>query len=223
MGAMLGLRRGAGPLGWLLVVALGCATSLPDPGLAYRQEGEAALAEGASERAVGAYQLALAVAPNDPRALRGLLHAQVADGQGEAALETLAWLEAVDSEPANPCPALAVATAGRVARGAYDEAETSARRSVAAGCEAAATGLAQVLAERAAAARGSGDRDRAIELYRGALALDSSQARLFFVTAELLIAQERVKESIELLSDGLESHPDDKALRDLMVRALSIR
>ena len=63
-------RREACCLLWLLPLAIGCATESSDPGLPFRQEGEAALAEGAAERAAAAYQLALTVVPDDPRALR---------------------------------------------------------------------------------------------------------------------------------------------------------
>ena len=120
-------------------------------------------------------------------------------------------------------PGPGLATDGRLARSAYQQAETTARRSVEAGCEAATGLLSRVLAERAAAAESAGDHTQAIQWYRDALDLDPSQARLFVAVGELLLAEERVKESIRLLSSGLEWHPDDRALRDLMVRALSIR
>ena len=220
---MLPSRRERSGLAWLVALVLGCAAVPSDPGLPYRQEAEAAAAEGATERAVAAYQLAVTAEPNDPRSLRGLLEAQVANGDGEEALETLAWLEQLEAEPANPCAALALATDGRVARGAYDEAETTARRSVESGCEAATGRLSRVLAEQAAAAEGAGDRVGAFRLYEDAIDLDPGQARLFVAAGALLIAEGRVAESIRLLSSGLERHPDDRTLRDLMVRALSIR
>ena len=54
---MLPSRRERSGLAWLVALVLGCATAPSDPGLPYRQEAEAAAAEGAPERAVAAYQL----------------------------------------------------------------------------------------------------------------------------------------------------------------------
>jgi tetratricopeptide (TPR) repeat protein len=208
---------------FLVLWLVGCASAPSDPVVPFLQEGEAALAEGDANRAVAAYQVALSLAPGDPRPLRGLLKAQIALGDGEGALEALEWLEAVDPVPVDPCPALALAIAGRTSRGAAPAAEELARRDTEEGCPGARERLGSVLGMRAAEDRAAGRANAAVERYREAIALDPEDAALFVAGALLLIEEDRVVESVELLSEGLELHPDHRALRDLMVRALTIR
>jgi tetratricopeptide (TPR) repeat protein len=233
LGPALGPILGPAPtLAWSLPLALtaaliviglgGCASAPPDPGLGYLREGEAALAEGSNERAVAAYQLALSSAPGDPRAMRGLLAAQVANGDGEAALETLSWIEEVGTEPVDPCPALTLVTRDRLGRGDFEGAESTARQGLESGCGGASERVAGVLVERAGATRAT-DPTAALLLYREAIALDPSRPGAFLQAGELLIEEGDSAASVALLAGGLTHHPDDRELRDLMVRALSIR
>lgn len=203
--------------------AAGCGSPPADPGLPYLLEGEAALAEGDPETAVAAYQVALAAMPGDVRALAGLLEAQVANGEGEAALETLAQLEERAAEPVNPCPTLALATRDRLASGAPEAAEATARRARAEACPDATPNLARVLAARAEALAASGERSAALASYREAIALDPEAPELVAATARLLLSDDRVGDAVALLADGLARHPEDRTLRDLMVRALTTR
>ena len=206
------------------LLALACASPPPpDPGLAYREEGEAALAVGDPETAVAAYQLALAVVPGDPRALDGLLAAQVANGEGEAALETVSRIEKLGAGPANPCPALSLTTRSRLGRGTAAEAEETARRARAEACPGAAAELAEVLAARAAAEADAGETSRAIDHYREAIEVDPTAVSNFVAAGSLLLAEGQTDAAVALLADGLERHPDDRALRNLMVAALTIR
>lgn len=224
---MQGVR---GPLTWIGWIGMGwvaCATpsTPPDPTLAFLQEGEASLAEGDAEQAIAAYQLALAVDARDPRALRGLLAARVArgEGEGEAALAALAAVEGSGTGPVDPCPALGLALSDRIASGAFAGAEEVARRSAAEGCAGARVGLAEALGARARADARAGHPALAIERYREAIGLDPSDPDRFAAAAELLLAQDRMREGVALLAEGLEQHPGDRSLRDLMVRALTIR
>ena len=148
--------------------------------------------------------------------------AQVANGDAEAALETLSWIEEAGSEPVDPCPALSLATRDRLERGALSDAESSARRGLEAGCGGAGQRVAEVLSERAAATRAL-DPVSALRLYRESIALDPTRREPFRAAAELLIEEGDTEASVALLARALTQHPDDRELRDLMVRALSIR
>lgn len=185
-----------------------CASEAPDAALPHLQEGEAGMAEGRPAHAADAYRLALEASPGDLRAFRGLLEAFVALGDAELALAALEELEARDPEPVDPCPALAL---GR--------GEALARRSVGAGCAGARARLARLLTSKAA----HGDREAAIDSLAEAIELDPSDPGRFELAAALLIDRGRVEQAIALLSSGLERHPEDRDLADLMVRALSIR
>lgn len=213
--------------GWIAIGWLACAapSAPPDPALPFLHEGEAALAEGDAEQAIAAYQLALAVQPRDPRALRGLLEARVARGagEGEAALEALAALEEATADPVDPCPALSLAVWDRLGRGAVEPAEEAARRSLAEGCSQARSGLADVLAARARADAAGGDPEGAVASYREAIELDPRDPTRFTAGAELLLELGRARDAVALLAIGLERHPEARALRDLMVHALAIR
>jgi tetratricopeptide (TPR) repeat protein len=198
----------------VLLAAAACAAPPADPALRHLQEAAAALAEGHPALAADAYQLALNAAPGDLRALRGLLDAQVAAGDADAALEALTALEARDPEPVDPCPVLALAVDGSTA-----SREGLARRGVNAGCVGAPGALARVLTSKAVAS----DVPAAIESLAEAIELDPSDPDRFRLAAELLIGSGRVLDSIALLAAGLERHPQDRALSDLMVQALSIR
>jgi tetratricopeptide (TPR) repeat protein len=217
-----GVARRAPLIVLTIVVLVGCSSTPEDPGLGYLQEGEAALAEGDTERAVAAYQLALSSAEGDQRAMRGLLASQVANGDAESALETLSWIEDEGSEPVDPCPALSLATRDRLERGALIRAESSARHSLEAGCSGARGRVARVLVRRAGAAR-STEPAAALRLYEEAIALDPSRPEPFLDAGLLLIEEGDPDESVALIARGLTHHPDDRELRDLMVRALSIR
>jgi tetratricopeptide (TPR) repeat protein len=168
---------------------------------------------------VVAYRLALAALPEDRDAWQGLLRAQVASGDGEGALETLDELEA-RHRSVDPCPALALVVAERLERGG--DAGTPARRSVDAGCGGSARQLARVLARQSDATAPEDPAAAILQLER-AIELDPQEPTYFRSAAELLLAQERTREAIALLATGLEHHPEDRPLRELMVRALSIR
>jgi tetratricopeptide (TPR) repeat protein len=168
---------------------------------------------------VAAYRLALAESPDDRDAWRGLLRAQVADRDGEGALETLDARAGRDSS-LDPCPALALVVASRLERGG--DAQTPARRSLDAGCSGSAPQLARVLA-RQSDATAADDPVAAIRQLERAIELDPGQPAYFSSAAELLLARGRTREAIELLAVGLEHHPEERSLRVLMVRALSIR
>jgi tetratricopeptide (TPR) repeat protein len=202
-------------------LCLACASGPPDPGLRYRQEAEASLAEGSPGEAVAAYRLALYVAPADLLARRGLLRAQVTARDGEAALRTLDSLVTRDPEPVDPCPTLALVVAERLGRAG--DAETPAQRSAEAGCSGSASQLARVLAHESGVSATAGDRDAAIVQLGRAIELDSGNPDYYQAAAELLIAEGRSGEAVALLASGLEHHPHDRSLRDLMVRALSVR
>lgn len=205
-------------------MALACAAGPPpDPGLPYLQEGETALAVGDPETAVAAYQLALAVMPRDPRALYGLLAAQVANSEAEAALDTVSRIETLGAGPVNPCPALALATQARLGRSAPAAAEDAARRARAEACPGANARLAEVLAARGAAEASAGKPKAAIAHYREAIVVDPSSPAPFAAAASLLLVEGQTEAAIGLLAEALERHPDDRALRNLMVGALTIR
>ncbi|MEE2674899.1 MAG: tetratricopeptide repeat protein [Myxococcota bacterium] len=201
-------------LALVCIVAAACAAPPADRALRNLQEAEAALAEGSPARAADAFQRALDAAPGDLRGLRGLLTAQLALRDGEAALVTLAALEARDPEAVDPCPVLALAV-GRSAA----SAERLARRAVEVGCPGARGRLARVLTSKAA----TRERVSALGLLVEAIDLDPSDPGRYRLAAELLIAAGRVEDSIALLATGLERHPEDRILSDLMVRVLSIR
>jgi tetratricopeptide (TPR) repeat protein len=64
----------------------------------------------------------------------------------------------------------------------------------------------------------------AIGHYRAALETAAlPDAPTYHSAASLLIEDGRREEAVALLSEALEVHPEDRALRDLMVRVLSIR
>ena len=201
-------------LALVCVVAAACAAPPADPALSHLQEAEAALAEGRPALAAEAYRRALDAVPGDLRALRGLLEAQLTARNGDAALAALGVLEARDPEPVDPCPVLALAVEGSEA-----PRERLARRAVEVGCLGAPGWLAQVLTTKAAA----GEPAAAIEFLAEAIELDPSDVTRFRLAAELLIGAGRVEDSISLLTTGLERHPDDRALSELMVWVLSIR
>lgn len=205
----------------LALSLIACSSAPPDLALPYLREGEAALAEGASRRAVVAYQRAVEVAPLDPRGRRGLLAAQIAAGDGEAALRSLAWFETRAPALVDPCPALSLAVEDRIARAPL-AAEAPARRAVERTCPGAGPRLSSVLVALADEAERSGEEVKAIAFYGEAIALDPGVPHLFLRAAELLLKQGRPAEAVSLLSTGLEAHPDDRPLRDLMVRALTI-
>jgi tetratricopeptide (TPR) repeat protein len=163
------------------------------------------------------------VAPEDLGALRGLMAAEVAAGDAEAALETLARLAAGDPEPVDPCPALELASRRRLERGDLAGSEQASRGGIKARCTGSDLRLARVLDEQAVVARSAGDLEAALALEREAIALDPGQPARFERAAELLLDEDRVEEAVTLLASGLEQHPEDRELRDLMVRALSIR
>jgi tetratricopeptide (TPR) repeat protein len=204
----------------VILLLAACSSPGPsDPAGAFRHEGEAALAEGDTEKAVVSYQLALAVSPGDPQALRGLLAAQQAHGEGEAALVTLAALRASSDEPLDPCPVLELAGRARLSRGDPEGAEVLGRRSVSQGCARGGSLLAAALtgvAER----RASSD---AAEQYLEAIAHDPDDPARYAAAAELFVSLGRVGDAVALLAEGLERHPDDRRLRDQMVRALAMR
>jgi len=206
----------------LLLLALACASEPPDPAQAFLREGEAALAEGNAEQAIAAYQLALAVAPRESRALRGLLTAQVAAGAAEPALATLAEIGSAPGDPVDPCPALALAAGARLQRGHAAAAEDVERQRLDASCEGAREGRARVLAVRAES-DAAVDPGTALDRYRESLALHSGSPERFVATARLMVVEGQVEDAVILLGNGLEQHPESQILRDLMVRVLSIR
>ena len=213
------IRRSSLPAGLVLATALACTTEPPepvDPALPYRQEGEAALASGDAETAVAAYQVALAISPRDRQAMRGLLESQLLVGEAEAALVTLEALAGLEGGTVDPCPTLAAVREARNGRGAFQEAETIARRAVRQGCPGAEASLAVLLTEAAGRAEG----EEAVALYRQALALDVGEPARFRAAAAALLSQGRSREARDLLAEALERHPDDRPLRDLMVQVL---
>ena len=201
-------------LALVCVIGAACAAAPADPALPHLHEAEAALAEGSPVAAAESYQRALDVAPGDLRALRGLLEAQLTARNSDAALAALGALEARTPERVDPCLVLALAVDGFAA-----SRERLARRAVAVGCLGAPGWLARVLMSKAVA----GDRAAAVAFVLEAIELDPSDPTRFRFAAELLIGAGRVEDSIALLAAGLERHPEDRALNDLMVRALSIR
>jgi len=198
-----------------------CASEPPDPGSSDLREGEAALAEGAGQRAVDAYRQAVAVAPKDLRAWRGLLEAQLATGDGEAALASLSWLETWDPGPVDVCPTLALVVEGRLSRGELPEAEMPARRALEEQCDGASPRLSRVLSALAVESQRAGEVGKTIALYEEAIRLEPAEPGRFLLASELLLAEGLDGQAVSLLARGLEAHPDDRALRDLMVRALT--
>ncbi len=206
-------------------LALSCAAPPPpaDPGLPYLQEGEAAMAEGDSEKAMAAYQVALALVPGDPRALRGLLDAQVAYGEAEGALVTLAALEEASPDPVDPCPVLDLAVADRLEAGEPEAATQLAERARAEACPGSRAALGRALEARALDAAADGDLQASLADWQAAIAAEPGSADRYEAAAGLLLELGRTEEAVSLLADGLERHPESRSLRDLMVRALSIR
>lgn len=212
---------------WCLLPALLLACSHPapppDPGRGDREDGDAALAQGHPDEAVAAYRRALGMASDDLGALRGLMAAEVAAGDADAALETLDRLAAADPEPVDPCPVLELASKRRLERGDLTGAEYVSRGGIQARCTGSDLQLARVLDEQAVVAGSAGDLEAALALEREAIDLDPGQPARFERAAQLLLGEDRVGEAVTLLASGLEQHPENRGLRDLMVRALSIR
>ena len=111
----------------------------------------------------------------------------------------------------------------RELRARIREAEETARRARAEACPGAAAELAEVLAARAAAEADAGETSRAIDHYREAIEVDPTAVSNFVAAGSLLLAEGQTDAAVALLADGLERHPDDRALRNLMVAALTIR
>ena len=217
-------------LGWAL--GFGCAggpVEVPARGYtAQLAEGEAALAEGASELAVQAFGAALVVVPHDAQALHGLARAFLELGDPEAALRVLSELEAYHGEylsrhaGAERCRALAAAVWRRLAEGESARALSAARALPGFSCRQAEDPrlLAQSLLAEARRALAERRSDQAVELFRAAVEADSSDPEAFAEAARTLLAAGRRGEALELLSTALLGHPGDRGLRDLMVEAL---
>ena len=218
-------------VGLAAAASLACAGAPDDPARTHLEEGEAALAVGAPEKAESAYRLALETAPRDPRALRGLLRAQLQRGEGEPALALLARLDG--AEPGwwhreggreLRCQALLLAGVARLESGNPAGALEPARLSSDSACRGGPDLYARALAAEGDRARRGGDAVAAIGHYRAALETATlPDAQTYHSAASLLIEDGRREEAVALLSEALQVHPEDRALRDLMVRALSIR
>jgi len=190
------------------------------------REGEAALAEGDLELAVSAYRAALALAPDDRRALAGVLRAELERGDGESALRALRELETRSGSPAGAadrCAALGLAARARLVRGETAGALAAAREHGTNACE---EGRRQPLLARALVAEGhrhrtEGRLELASRSYRAATEADPARADVFELAGRLLLDDGRSDEAVRLLAIALAHHPEAPALRDSMVRALS--
>lgn len=214
---------------WLaLLLAMSACAQPGDPIVAHLRDGEASLAEGAGDRALAAYHAALTLAPGNRRALLGVLRAEIERDDGESALLALRSLESEEgggAPAADRCAALRLAAEQRLAGGDDSAALEVAREHRATGCNG---GLAPALEAGALIAVGDRERargrsDLALLAYEAATLADPAHSHAFAAAGELLLGQGRTDEAVSLLAKGLEHHPEDRALRDLMLRALSMR
>lgn len=195
------------------------------------ERGHVALRMGQREDAADAYRAALALHPGDPRALEGLARAQLALGEGEAALDTLVRLE-------SEAPGRVEASAGRELRAAlFLVAERRLRLGDSAGSlrllrrleglDPGHPGLQRLLVDCRVAESGrlrvAGRSQEADALLREAVGTDAADGDLSFTLAVSLMERGHLDTTISVLSDALLRHPDEQRLQALMERALRIR
>lgn len=193
--------------------------------------GEVALSLGQFEDAVDAYRAALELRPAEHRALVGLARIELAQGDAEAALQTIDRLERLN-------PGAAERELGRERRQAlFSLAWSRLRRGDSVGAlllverltalDPDRSGLSALRVEVLVAESGrlqlAGRSEEARARLREATGIDASGDELVLALAHSLIERGRTDTAISVLSDALLRHPDETRLRALMDRALRIR
>jgi tetratricopeptide (TPR) repeat protein len=215
----------------VVLAAAGCLYS-PDERAAraardHVNRGDIALALQRYDEAEQAYRSALAALPDEESALVGLARAEVAQGEYVAAVERYDELALYRPESFRAlhddelCPTLIAASQHLLAEGDSRAALVYARRAERDECTTPGTAAALSRALVAEATRTSPP--DAADLYREAASTDPALAVAFLEGATLLLEQGRREEALELLSEGMKHHPNDRRLQSLAVDALGIR
>jgi Flp pilus assembly protein TadD len=216
------------PVGLVLLLLLGCATESIAPEL---RRGDLALAEGEAEDAADAFESALSVRPEHPRALHGLARSYVARGDGESALVIFNELKQLhpvyfrDHAQSDEQVALRQVARSRLWHGDPAGSLRLIRKLDAAGSD---DPTLRDLRSRALIAESgrlliAGRDDEAATLYREATGEDPGSGSLAAHLAEKLLENGQTGTAISVLSDALLRSPDDGRLVSLMDRALDIR
>jgi protein O-GlcNAc transferase len=232
MTAAPGRHRCVSAIAWgsALLLALACAErggrapEGSDAARSYIDRGDIALTFGRLDEAETAYRAALELSPSDVAARRGLSRTLAARGDFEGAVASYAELspEALaEVRVTEHCPLLLRASEAALEVGDSALALERVRAAEAEGCEA--PGLRPMLA-RASIAEAERvrplDRAAAIDLYLGAVRSDPGNADAYRAAALLLLEEGRRRETLVLLSEALEHHPEHESLRGLMFEVL---
>ncbi len=214
---------------WLVAGAVAAACVQP-PHLVHLDEGEANLAVGDADAAVAAYRVALDVTPDQPDALLGLARAELARADGDAALAALDRLVEIDAGAAVAgrttelrCAALVAVATRRLERDESAAGPAGELELVPCAGAAARDARVAVHLDEAGRDRRAGRPEQALAHYAAAREADPDRVAGFSEAAELLLDAGRRDEAIGLLSAGLERHPREARLRELMVAALGVR
>lgn len=227
------LRAGLRLLGALGLLALACASPAPiAPDVRAEErirDGRDRLVFDGPAAARVAFEDALRWSPGDPRALHGLWEVALAEGDLDRAMGLLEQLEA--EQPAylgeharrERCATLGRAVGYYLERDRSREALAAAARLERSDCghpEASALRASALIAE-ATRVRSGPNALRAVSFYQEAVEADPSRVDAYRGAGEALLGVGRRDEALALLSDALAHHPDDTALQELMLRALS--
>jgi len=231
-----------------IVVVAGCASppevvgpdGSPSPTRAERRAAEkaqraldaaeVAAARGHLDEADEAYREALAVWPDDPRVLAGLVRVSIARGAFEAAIELDDRLQAAGEPvsrslaPRERCTLWLDAARARGEAGRSDADALLDRFEAQPACDARAASpvRAEVLARRAEVASAGGETQAAIESWRAAVAADPARVDLEILLARALLDEGLRLEAVERLGESLAHHPDEALLQGLMLEALGV-